>query len=85
MGTQQQRVLKALENGGMLSSRVAWDKYGIARLSARISELRSMGYPIESFRRETVNKFGESTHYYDYYLRGQKDELQEDKSATASN
>ena len=75
MGIQQQRVLKALENGGMLSSRVAWDKYGIARLSARISELRSMGYPIDSFRRETKNKFGEPTHYFEYYLREQKNEI----------
>lgn len=81
MGIQQQRVLKALENGGMLSSRIAWDKYGIARLSARISELRSMGYPIESFRRETVNKFGEPTHYCEYYLREQKDEIQATKTA----
>lgn len=74
MGIQNQRVLKALENGERLSSRYAWDTYGIARLSARISELRRMGYPIESFRRETENQFGESTHYAEYYLRKKDNE-----------
>ena len=72
MGIQKQRILRELENGEMLSARKAWDKLGIARLSARISELRAMGYPIESFRRETVNKFGEPTHYFEYYLKEQK-------------
>lgn len=81
MGIQQQRILKALKNGEKLSARQAWDKLGIARLSARISELRSMGYPIESFRRETENQFGEPTHYYEYYLRERKD----GKTKTASN
>lgn len=69
MGAQKQRILNELENGRMLSSMEAWRKFGIARLAARISELRSMGYPIESFRRETVNKFGEPTHFYEYYMK----------------
>jgi len=72
MGIQKQRILKVLETGEMLSARKAWDKLGIARLSARISELRSMGYKIESFRREAVNQFGEPTHYVEYYLKKEK-------------
>ena len=76
MGNQQRRILGALERGEMLSSRKAWDYYGVARLSARISELRRMGYPIHSYRREVLNQFGEETHYYEYYLKGEKRELE---------
>lgn len=72
MGIQQQRILRAFENGERLTSLGAWQKYSISRLAARISELRMMGYPIEGFRRETVNQFGEPTHFIEYSMKVQK-------------
>lgn len=75
MSIQHQRILKVLENGEKLSALSAWKELGIARLSARISELRQMGYQIESFRVETENQFGERTHFAQYILKGQRKEL----------
>lgn len=85
MGIQHQRILASLERNERPTRRDFFIKYGIANPTARISELRAMGYQIESFRRETVNKFGEPTHYCEYYLREQKDGLSATKNATASN
>lgn len=74
MGIQQQRILRVLENGGQLTSLDAWKNLGIARLASRISELRMMGYKIESFRKETTNKFGEPTHHCVYTLKKEKED-----------
>lgn len=67
MGIQHKRILSALDSGS-LTSLSAWKELGIARLSARISELRFQGYPIEGTRIETVNQFGEPTHYTLYTM-----------------
>ncbi|MBO4251304.1 MAG: hypothetical protein J5911_01425 [Clostridia bacterium] len=68
MGIQHKRILGALLRNERATRRDFFIKYGIANPTARISELRSMGYPIESFRRETLNKYGEPTHYCEYFL-----------------
>lgn len=85
MGIQHQRILASLERNERPTRRDFFIKYGIANPTARISELRAMGYQIESFRRETVNKFGEPTHYCEYYLRGKSDVLQSSEISAASD
>ena len=70
MSKESQRlwVLKRLQNGETLSSRDAVLNYGVQDLPKRISELRQMGYPIESERVNGENRRGEKTHWNVYRL-----------------
>lgn len=66
--TQHERILRHLKEVGSLTQAEAMQDYGIARLSARISELKSAGYPI---RREMVaerNRYQEPVSYARYFL-----------------
>lgn len=66
--TQHERILRHFEDFGSLTQAEALQDYGIARLSARISELKSAGYPI---RREMVagrNRYQEPISYARYFL-----------------
>lgn len=66
--TQHERILRHFEDVGSLTQAEALQDYGIARLSARISELRSAGYPI---RREMVsgrNRYQEPVSYARYWM-----------------
>jgi len=44
--TQNQKLVKRLSTGKNLTIREASSRYGVANLSARISELRETGFPI---------------------------------------
>lgn len=66
--TQCERIIRHLQDVGSLTQVEAMQEYGIARLSARISELKSAGYPI---RREMVagrNRYQEPVSYARYFL-----------------
>ena len=66
--TQHEKILRHLEEVGSLTQTEALQEYGVARLSARISELKSAGYPI---RREMVaghNRYQEPISYARYFL-----------------
>lgn len=66
--TQHERILRHFGDFGSLTQAEAMQDYGIARLSARISELKSAGYPI---RREMVaghNRYQEPVSYARYFL-----------------
>lgn len=66
--TQHERILRHLQDVGSLTQAEAMQEYGIARLSARISELKSAGYPI---RREMVtghNRYQEPISYARFFL-----------------
>ena len=47
---------------------VAFDMYGITRLSATIYNLRQRGIKIGSVWRTTTNRYGNQVRYMDYYL-----------------
>lgn len=66
--TQNERILRHLQDGGTLTQAEAFLEYGVGRLSSRICELRRAGYPI---RREFVtrkNRYGEHTSFCKYWL-----------------
>ncbi|WP_025324488.1 helix-turn-helix domain-containing protein [Deferrisoma camini] len=50
MKPQTRAVLRALEQGHTLTPMEALRDLGVGRLSARIKELRDLGYPIETER-----------------------------------
>lgn len=65
---QLERILKFLETGSDLTVAIAESKLGVKRLSARVSELRDLGFKVlvdkktvrGSKRRVTAYTFGES-------------------------
>lgn len=61
-------ILEHLRKYSWLTSRDAFEKYGITRLSARIKELRELGYDIRTVMVETTTRFGESCRYARYVL-----------------
>lgn len=65
---QSKWVLSQLEKGVRLSSRDAVLTYGVQDLPKRISELRQMGYQIESARVNGVNRNGTNTHWNVYWM-----------------
>ena len=68
MKSQTSWVLAKLQLGERLSSRDAVVEYGIQDLPKRISELRKMGYPIESERVNGTNRYGMDTHWNVYWM-----------------
>lgn len=69
--TQHSRILRHLKDYGTLTSLEAMSEYGIMRLSARISELKAMGYYIKSELCKGKNRYGEPTRYAKYTLKGE--------------
>ena len=64
--TQNEKVLKHLEDYGSITPLEAMNDYGIMRLGARICDLRKKGYPIVSEMTTGRNRFGDVTHFTTY-------------------
>lgn len=67
--TQRSRIMAHLKANKTLTSLEALRKYGIMRLSARISELKRRGEPIEKQMISVQNKYGETVRVAEYRLR----------------
>lgn len=67
--TQNERVLKHMRKYGTITTKQAYDLYGITRLGARIYELRNMGFDIVSDTVPVKNRFGEKAHVARYRIR----------------
>ena len=68
--SQGEAVLYHLANVGSLTQHEATPLYGIERLGARIYELRTLGFEIETIQETGKNRFGHVTPYARYVLRG---------------
>lgn len=69
--SQQQRLLKYLEEHKKINSFEAFNKLGIWRLPNRISELRAKDHKIESKRIRVSYMFDEATTISEYTLVGE--------------
>ena len=67
--TQNATVLRHLKRYAGITTFTAYERYGITRLSARISDLRRMGYDIVSVPREVTNRYGEPCRIVEYRLK----------------
>ena len=65
--TQHDRILRHLYDRGTINPFEA-QRYGIMRLSARISELKDKGYVISTKMVKSKNRYGEPTRYAIYTL-----------------
>lgn len=70
--TQRSRIMHHLKANRTLTSLEALRRYGIMRLSARISELKKRGEPIEKKMICVQNKYGETVRIAEYRLREDK-------------
>ena len=57
--TQAERILEHLQSGKVLNRLNSWSDLGILEAPARVSELRAMGHPIETKRRQVLNRYGD--------------------------
>lgn len=62
------RIIKYMKTHGGITSRDAFTDLGITRLSARIKDLRDIGYEISTIMVDGQNRFGEPVRYGLYKL-----------------
>ena len=65
---QNMIVLKHLKKKSGITSWEAISNYGITRLSARIYELRSMGFDIQDKWMIEYNRYGQKVKFKKYFL-----------------
>lgn len=67
--TQQERIIKYLENHVAITPFEAFTELGITKLATRISELRRSGVQFDQQMVTKVNRYGEKVQYMEYSLR----------------
>ena len=65
---QNDRIIDYMERFGSITQIEALRDLGVLRLASRISDLRSLGVPIESEMVEVKNRYGEKCHVKRYRL-----------------
>lgn len=66
--TQNQRVLRYLQDHGFITSVQAVYEYGIMSLSRRICDLKAQGFRIGHKTEQSKNRYGETVYFNKYYL-----------------
>ena len=66
--SQVERVLAYIKEFGAITTLDAFRDLGITRLSARIYEIKELGYQVETERITSKNRFNETVHYLKYSL-----------------
>lgn len=67
--TQNEKILKYLQENGSITPIDALREFGCMRLGARIWDLKSIGYEITSKMETTKNRYGEPVHFARYFLK----------------
>ena len=68
--TQNERILEYIKDFGSITQFDALRDLGVMRLASRISDLRSLGYPIISTTEAVKNRYGEKCHIKRYMMGG---------------
>lgn len=66
--TQNQRILDYLDRYGSITQKDAYNDISVFRLASRVSDLRRLGYPIESEFEIVTNKYGEKCRIKRYRM-----------------
>ncbi len=66
---QTERVLDYMRRFGSITTMQAFADLGVARLSARIADLKDEGFDIVSETLSTKNRYGEHVRYAKYSIR----------------
>ena len=68
MANDRDLILMHMKKYGSITQNEADDEYGIKRLSARINELRNLGYPIKTDMISCKNRRGNISNFAKYSL-----------------
>ena len=66
--TQAERIIDYIDKFGSITQYEALQDLGVMRLASRISDLKKMGFPIESEIQPVQNRFGETCYIKRYRL-----------------
>ena len=66
--TQEILVLNHLKSNEYITSRIAFDLYGITRLSSVIHRLRKQGHEIITYAKTEKNRYGNYVTFAEYKL-----------------
>lgn len=66
--TQIERIVQYMQDFGSITTMQAFTDLGICRLGARMSELRNLGYNINSEFVTSKNRYGDKVSYKKYWL-----------------
>ena len=66
--SQNERILEYIKDFGSITQIDALRDLGVMRLASRISDLRSLGYPIISTTEVVKNRYGEKCHIKRYSM-----------------
>lgn len=69
--TQNERIIDYIKRFGGITQFEALRDLGVMRLASRISDLKRLGYPVESERIVVKNRYGEECRIKRYKLRGE--------------
>lgn len=65
---QEQKIIDYVERFGSITTLDAFRDLAITRLSARIFNIKNMGYKVTSIREISKNRFGEDVNYNRYFI-----------------
>ena len=66
--TQAEKILDYIDQFGSITQYEALQDLGVMRLASRISDLKKLGFPIESEVQPVQNRFGETCYIKRYRL-----------------
>lgn len=69
------RLLSYFEQYGNITSKEAFEKLGMTRLSAVVFDLRKLGYRIDTVTVESSNRYGEPVRFARYVYRKEKENV----------
>lgn len=67
-GTQNERILRYLNDFKSITSAEAMTELGVYRLASRINDLKKMGYPIMKETVKGTNRYDETVRFARYSL-----------------
>lgn len=65
---QEQKVIDYAEKFGSITTLDAFRDLAITRLSARIFNIKKLGYKVSSVREKSKNRLGEEVNYSRYFI-----------------
>lgn len=65
---QEQKIINYVERFGSITTLDAFRDLAITRLSARIFNIKKLGYKVSNVREKSKNRFGEEVNYNRYFI-----------------
>ena len=66
-------IMAYMQKNGSITSKEAFEHFGVTRLAACIYDLRVLGYNIETIKVDGTTRFGEPCQYAKYVYKGKEE------------